>query len=135
MAILGGGPPVGSANSFTGPSTDFQYILNYAYAYSGIISIDQNATTLLDTTSGSATLRARIDFARVDAESPENNFKVELNGNVVYGLVSGNAPPSSFNDTLDMIIPPYTEFKITAQNITNNDGLSVAVAVTAVAER
>ena len=58
--MLGGGNPV-SGNP-TGTGTSLNYIGNHAYAYSGLIGIDDGAPVMLEFTTGNSYLTATFDY-------------------------------------------------------------------------
>ena len=90
MAILGGGPggggPIGVVNSFTGPSTSIEVIGEHAYAYSGVVTVNNNETSLIGpVTTGNYTIVGNIQFyargvSSGSQPSPNLQFKVKLNG-------------------------------------------------------
>ena len=59
--MLSGGNPTGGANP-TGIGKTINYIGNHAYAYSGLIGIDDGAPVMLDFTTGNSYITATFDY-------------------------------------------------------------------------
>ena len=114
----GGGGPVGFANSFTGPSLAFELICQHGYAYSGSITVAQNTeTTMTEYTSGNyytvAGLTVQGNFDSMATSSLA--VKITLNGSTIVESETSNHNDSvaPFDNPIPIIIPPYTEVKIT----------------------
>ena len=112
---------------------NLNYIGDYAYAYSGAISCSDSEKELLNFTTGSGLLVAKIKFA-VATPGPENdNMRVifELNGIVVYRslLFSGTGGTfyQSHREKVDVIIPSYSHWRVLGENVTDASGRQIAV--------
>ena len=115
----GGGGPVGFAGgSFTGVGQAFEYYGNLVGAYSGVIPVADSAVTMIDALSGSHTIMARIYFATGSRSSRDMGWSVFLNGVEVYSYVTQGPTAAGANpqNHMEIIIPPYTQFKITSIN-------------------
>ncbi len=115
----GGGGPVGfSGGSFTGAAQSFEYYGNLVGAYSGIIPVDNTETTMIDALSGSHTIKAKLYFSTGSRSSRDMGWTVLLNGIEVYQYVSAGTTAAGANpqNHMQIIIPPYTQFKITSIN-------------------
>jgi len=116
MAIIGGaGNPVGG--SFTGPAEALEYVEDRVYAYSGAIAATNNSNpdvTMLKFTTGSKTIKCRIQYVDDGITSYARYFKITLNGATVSLAawkdvdVTANMPVEG----MDLIISPYTEVEV-----------------------
>ena len=95
MALVGGGGS-GFSNTVnpTGTGAGLNYIGNHAYAFSGFSSFDNNATTLLQFSTG--------------------------NEYIQFDLTATSGPNQVGTLPHDIIIPPYTNVKVTVTNVSNS---------------
>ena len=122
--------PVSASVASTG--TGIRYIGDYAYAYSGVISVvDGNETELLGFTTGSGVIVAEYVFYYA-GDSPYNAmYKVKMNGEIVGQYIVGDA--DSYTNpagSLPLIIPPRTLCSFTADQITSTSTFTQAVSLT-----
>ena len=119
MAILGGGPPVGSANSFTGSSSSIELVGDFCFAYPGLLqATDDSFHTVMEFTTGNYTVVGRI---QISGMIDDTNFgqgkgavgRVSLNGTaqVMMRCGAGLTSDSPAQAWQDFVIPPYTEVK------------------------
>ena len=113
----GGGGPLGFTNSYTGPSLSFELIGTHAYAYSGSVTVAQNTeTTMAEFTTGNyytvADLAIQGNFDSMATSSFALN--VYLNGSKIVEseTSASNDSIAPFDNPLRIIIPAYTELKI-----------------------
>ena len=117
MAIIGGaGQTIGG--TFTGPSEALEIIGDHAYAYSGSISIPQAETTMLEFTTGNHYVVGAFQFQLLQDSANDIFNKVYLNNSLVTGYLKLGAQQSTdANNLLQFVIPPYSEVKITCENL------------------
>jgi len=114
MAIIGGaGNPVGG--SFTGPAEALEVIGNHHYALSGSIQFDTNETTMIDTQTGNYYSKSFIQYGMPSATSGDITTHVYFNGVEVMGHETNDSATLDRRDALKLIIPPYTDVKVTIQ--------------------
>jgi len=116
----GGGGILGVGNSFTGPATALEIIGDHAYGYSGPVAASGSELTMLSFRSGSYYFVGRINFdGNLTLDSPQTGvtasvclvyFNDALVANMKTETTQEDAPSSN---STDIIIPPYTEVKIT----------------------
>ena len=103
----------------------------YAYAYSGGISTNNNETDLLDFETGSevldsvvycGTLTSTDDFRFVIYINGEASFFVQILASANYGMPR--------NATMPMVLPPFSNVRITAQNTTDTTAHDACATVT-----
>ena len=130
MPLIGGaGNPVGG--SFTGPAEALEIVGDHGYAYSGNQGINTSAVTALSFTSGNFYLVGKIYCnGGVTAGSAAGNisvFDLSFNGTSV-GLLRTHTGSDDNPDTVynDIIIPPYTEVKVTV----TSGGVDAAILTT-----
>ena len=132
MAILGGGPPIGSSNSFTGTAEALELVGDHAYAYAGLKTENTNAEDQIKFTSGNYYFVGRLYLngpATAGATSGgDTTVEVKLNGSSValIRVRSGadDQPSTEFND---IIIPPYTEFACSVKSAATDTDTSSLV--------
>jgi len=128
MAEAEGIPPTASVAS-VGPS--IRYVGNWAYAYSG--SVDTAAqgvkVTTLEFTSGDGILRGTITPYSVHtaAHGDDIRFEVSLNNILVMGwIIESSSTPNSDYQGAPILLPPFTEVKITIANLSGATARAMA---------
>ena len=124
MAIIGGaGNPVGG--SFTGPAEALEIIGDHAYAYSSAAAQTSGAgeVTKLEFTSGNYLFVGHLNGANGDLSADWWKIKLYLNGTLVISHVQHNGNASFMEDInpMPVLIPPYTEVKVTIQVGSDSD--------------
>tara|TARA_Y100000310_G_C20003668_1_gene499728 strand:- start:51 stop:473 length:423 start_codon:yes stop_codon:yes gene_type:complete len=113
MAPIGGAPPVGSSNSFTGTSQTLELVGDFAYAYSGTYPADGNSHSVFSFTTGNFVFVGK--FKVNGALNPLSGSVANANGEIkIGGATIGVGPMNTALDNnyffeQDIIIPPYTE--------------------------
>jgi len=114
---------------------NLNYVGNYAYAYSGAIPCSNSEKELLNFTTGSGVLVAKIKFA-VATPAPENDqMRVifELNGITVYQSLiysgTGGTFYQSNRETVNVVIPSYSNWRVLGENITDASSRAIAVII------
>ena len=113
MAPIGGGPPVGSSNSFTGAAEALELLGDHAYAYSGLITVNNNTVTSLSFSTGNFYFVGQLQTTGNMASMAGNTIvttELSLNGSKIikssWHNQSAGEDPS--NDLFPIIIPAYT---------------------------
>ena len=123
--------PIQPSASVAATGLGIRYIGNWAYALSGSIGVDDNETVLLNFTSGSGVLVAKIQFNMLSVSGDDYQYKIKFNDQVVQSYVftaaSSRAKP---DNELNLIIPPFSIFTATAQNIANDNSADQIIALT-----
>ena len=89
MALVGGGGAGNVAGSNpAGTGSTINYIRtkerNFAYAYSGVISVANTETTLLSFTTGNETVVSKITVSSNAGENEDYRMKIIVDGQTVY---------------------------------------------------
>jgi len=107
---------VGYGPQFTASTgLNLNYIGRYCYAYSGLVSSTSSGTDLLNFTTGSEVIVAKINVNYNINQTDDMTYEVLLNGNgVQQWQCTGSKQPEQLQNTLDLIIPPYTNVIVKA---------------------
>ena len=108
-----------------------RYIGDYAYAFSGILGINNVETTMLEFTTGSGFIVAEFQFMYCDVGSDDFRYNISLNGTPTsrYSLNAGTLQ-SNTNTPLNLILPPNTLVVCSAVNRTGASAQDQAVTMT-----
>jgi len=93
------------------------------YAYSGIMSIDQNETTMIEFDVNSEYIVSNIQFnSNLSLGDDMYRFKVYLNDICVQAHLTGRHEyDQKYENFLQIVVPPFTTVKLTAQNINDTN--------------
>jgi len=116
--MLGGGNPVGSSNP-AGVGSSINYVGKHAYAYSGPINIDQTSDgiTMLQFSSGNQYILGTTIMGRNDFSGDDIVYRIEFDGQLVGVFGTSNYNLGTTNTNIDILIPPNTNVRISARNI------------------
>ena len=120
MAIGGGGSgggPVGFSNSFTGPASALEIVGEHAYMYTGSVANATSETTIAETISGNFSLVGQWQVQLFDNTTDDQFFRFYLNESLVAATIVTSTKDYSPYEGIEIIIPPYTELKITSENL------------------
>ena len=133
---VGGTGNTAASGGTAGTGTGLNYVGDFAYAYSGAISIAQSSPeqTMLKFSTGSATIVGTIQASQGSTASTNDmRFTVSFNGEIVGQLLHGGDSQywgGSFENGMKVIIPPFTEVTVTGYNVSANTGRSSTCSVT-----
>lgn len=127
----GGGGPVGFSNSFTGAAEALEVIGEHIYGYSGQVAVADSEISFFEFTSGSYYTVVGLQVFNFSNSSDDMQYKVYLND----GLVVSWLPPTSTNlqeppQPVSLVIPPYTQVKITGFNLGSSAGRNHTASIT-----
>jgi len=132
----GGGGPLGVGNSFTGPASALEIVGDHAYAASGMIGASTSSTTALDFTSGNFYMVGRIAFSgyvRPAAPASGDIGAALISFNGIDIAVMKNDGASEQQPTfswLDIVIPSYTQVKVTVEANTDDADQKASILIT-----
>jgi len=120
--------------TFLAPNKGLSIAGNHAYAYSGIQAVGSGGqdvpSTLIEFTTGTYYIDIKLQAMRGYPANVTHDYLwvVYLNGTAVYEFYDSDA---TFNENpIYLVIPAYTEVKVTTQNSTagtnNNVGIAIA---------
>ena len=120
--MLGGGNPVSSSNP-AGTGTSINYVGNHAYAHSGKIeTVGQNTEAImLKFSTGNSYIDAGLALQQGEDTTDDLYFAVKMNGEIVLAHQASRIDLSVIvGNTLEIIIPPYTNVEVTVQNFSSS---------------
>jgi len=119
----GGAGGLGSGGTFTGASQALEIYGDLVGAFSGVIGVDNTETTLINALSGDYTIKASLYFGTGSVSSRDMLWKVYLSESIVYSYVSSGTNQAGANpqNYIEMIIPAFSQFKITSENETDSN--------------
>jgi len=123
---------LGSNATFTGAGKGISYVGDCAYAYSGVVSVNQNENEMVVFQSPKGYIKASTMFNYISSAGTElYAFRIYFNGVQIQGTIQGRHDyESKFESDLKLIIPPLTEVKLTAQNVSNTESHDMIVSLT-----
>jgi len=129
--IAGAGNPTGGSNP-SGTGTSLNYIGDFCYAYSGIITSTSSTANLLEFSTGTSTIDAIVLFGLVSGPASGVNyfFDIEMNDEVVSRQFLSKPYDSrqpSDSDNLHIIIPPHTKCKFTGNAVSGDKDFCVTL--------
>ena len=112
----GGGNPTGG--SFTGAAEALEIVGDHAYAYSGTFPATTSETTAFEFTTGNYLFVGKVQvnaFLQLGNMSlRQAGCKITLNGATIALLATDDGEEDApMSNTQDLIIPAYTEVKVT----------------------
>ena len=123
--------PVSASIASTG--LGIRYIGDFAYAYSGPVAANNTETTLLDFTSGSGVFVGVYCpmYMTGGLQARDYVFLVKLNGEtVIERIFTQNYGDENRLLENEIIIPPFTEVLLTAQNLTDTEAHNMGAKLT-----
>jgi hypothetical protein len=128
MAEAEGIPPTASVAS-AGPG--IRYIGRHCYAFSGNVGATNVETDLINTVTGSGYILCKIQFNHEEAGTHDYKYRIRLNGIIVQAyVVTGAIGASEADNFIPMLIPPFTELRCTAENVTSSSSYRQVVSLT-----
>jgi hypothetical protein len=129
MALSGAGNPVGGSNP-AGTGAGLSYTVNHAFGYSGLIDTDNNEATLLQFLSPSNTVIVGWWQGHY-YENGDENFRWVLyfNNEIVQSSTETIDDQSGRISPVNIVIPPSTEVKLTAQNISDTTAREIQASL------
>jgi len=127
------GIPYASSNVVASVGKELNYSGNFAFAYSGVISVDNETIECLNFVTPNRTIVARVNFAYdvVGFTAGEKiGFEMKLNGQDVINSVGGADIRANISQYgLDIVIPPLTHVQFNFVN-TDTSGILMSMAFT-----
>ena len=123
--------PVSASIASTG--LGIRYIGDYAYGYSGPVPTDNNATSLLEFTMGSGIFVGFYCpmYMTGGLQSRDYVFLVKLNGEtIVERIFTQNYGDENRLLENEIIIPPFTQVLLTAQNLADTEAHNMGAKLT-----
>jgi hypothetical protein len=128
MPLVGGGGAgniagsAGTAGTGKGLNIVRTSEATFAYVFSGIVPCDNNATTLINFTSGNELIEGKIQIFYSEHIEQDMDYTLTMNGEVISKYFVNDKFQGLF-EWCPILIPPYTNVLVTAQNIVDTDKL------------
>jgi hypothetical protein len=127
-----------SGDTVTGEALQFTNDNKHAYAYSGVIPVDNTEKALLNFSTNSEYINAIVQFNGGASGGGDNyNYRIKFNNVIIQEYVS-NSNADDLYEELKIIIPPFTHVQCTAQNASdtsNNDQIVSLIGKVGMAQR
>lgn len=124
MALVGGGgAPHTAGSNPAGTGSSINYIGQHAYAYSGVINVNNVETIMLMFTTGNQYIVGEVQFNTSSIGGDDYLYKIKLNGEVIQEYVTiDQADRARPDSNIPILLPPYSKVELTAQNVTDTSG-------------
>jgi len=121
-----------ASQTIVGPDLQYTQDNKHAFAYSGVIGVTDSETTLLGSTmTGSGYISAKLQISYMSATENNIEYLIYFNDIVVQGYtVKGGGNYTEADVPLWLIIPPFTELKVTGVNKSASTARDHAVSLT-----
>ena len=121
----------GSNSQFTSAGKGLTVIGEHCYAFSGMTDVDNTETDLLLFQSPKQYIEGKLNITNSGNLSFDEDFyfKVYFNGIIVYAVLLEQAKVLNTSPYIPLLIPPLTEVKITADNVSDTDTRSMSCQI------
>jgi len=135
MAIISGPPTASvSSGSFTGPAESLETIGNHVYCFSGEFPLSTTEATLMEFRSPSGYIVAQLVASAAvnqgNGAGGTTTWQLTFNGAVVMNLKTESyADRAPSFGSVPIIIPSYTDVKLTADSATTDGGFLITSSI------
>ena len=119
----------GSNAQFTSAGKGLTVIDNYAYAYSGDVSVGQPAKQMLLFQSPKEPIKGTLTMTKNNTDGDDYIYRLYFNGILVIGWANDYSAGGWNQVTMPIIIPPLTEVEVTAYNDTGDNGRNINASI------
>lgn len=120
-----------SADNPVGTGTGISYVGNHAVAFSGVQTVTNVVSTLLDFTISGHYIVGKVQMYEMPNQGAENmGFQVLVNGEIVFGFEADQGQAMGKYNEMTILIPPYARVQVKSNNFGGSSGLEVGVNVT-----
>ena len=108
--------PSNASVASAGPG--LRYVGQHAYAFSGVVAVDDNETTLLDFNPGSGVIDCIIQFHYVEVSTDNMFYTIKVNGEIVmrYYTSDSHSVASMPDNPLYVLFPPFSRVQLLCEN-------------------
>jgi hypothetical protein len=122
-----------NSNVIASAGKELNYTGNFAYAYSGVITVGNETVECLNFITPNRTIIARVNLAYdvVDFTAGEKiGYEMLMNGIIIMNSVYGaNLRPTGNMYSIDVIVPPLTHVQFNFVN-TDDSGIDMTLSFT-----
>lgn len=120
----------GANAQFTSAGKGLTVIGKHAYAYSGILNIDNNLTTMLEFQTGKEYIVAKSQpFYHQTGDSDNFKYIWLFNGIEIQSVQLTHAVDYTPYDEIHLIIPPLTLVEVKASNVSSGGARDIGVTL------
>ena len=119
--------------SIASTGKDFRYIGNWIYGFSGLVTCQNAPVALFETTTGSGIIVCQIGIFTAQASTNNAEIVASLNDIDVIAFEVLNTTQGDYLNgfaPMDLIIPPFSKFKLTCVNTASSSEMSWYATVT-----
>ena len=116
--MLSGGNPTGGTNP-SGTGTILNYVGNHAYAYSGDVSVDGNATTMVKMQTQNSYVVGTIQVGSTESGNDDIALGLLMNSENILTQTFSNTFSTSIEgyNEIEILIPPFSTIELTLKVI------------------
>ena len=125
------------AKTFLGTGKGLNYVGDYAYAYSGGVTVSGTDDVALDFNTGKEVIDAKLQIQWLEngADASDSYYNLELNGEVIAGNLIGTGhgeprPTMNPENWIPILIPPYSTFKCLLTMLSGGGSIQLGVTLT-----
>ena len=96
----------------------------HCYAYSGVVSVTDSSTMLIEFNTNSEYIDAIFQFYYAVLSTDNMRYTIKMNGDIIttYEVSEGTSGATYMDPQLYLIIPPFTNVEVLAENETSSTG-------------
>ena len=120
-----------SGQTVSGNALQFTNDNKKAYAFSGVLGVDATEANLLEFNTNSEYLNAKVQIYNESGSADDFRYKIKYNDITIVATYSNSGSTGLRDTPFYVIIPPFTNVKVTADNISANTNRNHTAVVTA----
>jgi hypothetical protein len=125
------GIPYASSNVTAGVGLELNYLGRHCFAYSGWVPVGSSNVNLLEFTTGNNYIIAEFQFSSAAAHTDNFQYQVKLNDTGTFSYIVTDAAQYTDPDLpIRIVIPPYTNVKAMAKNLSSGTEYGQNVVMT-----
>jgi len=126
---VGYGPQFTASTGLT-----LNYIGKHCYGISGVVSVNNNETSLLEFQTSSEYIKGKIQMTCASDTGEDTRFKIYFNNVIIFQYGMDNTGEYGGEEDPDqpvfVIVPPFTSVKITAMNSSSSASINQVAIMT-----
>ena len=106
------------SRGFSGPQKGISYSGNHAYAYSGVVDVNNTDNTLLLFVTGNEYIQCKLAIQNGSGSGDDMRYTIKFNGEIVIQIYSGTSDVfNQFQFPLNLTLPSHTTIEVIAYNV------------------
>ena len=119
-----------ASQTIAGPDLQFTQDNKHAFAMSGVVAVTDTEASLIEATTGSYYFVGRVIFSYPEFDSDNFRYRIYMNGIQIWGAEVGSGTDANLMDPVNIVIPAFTELRITADNAASSDPVNQVAILT-----